>query len=326
MKAPFIIGELSANHGGTLERALQIVDAAAEIGADAVKIQVWDTLVQDTGYVLETGPWAGRRLSDLYAEAKTPWEWVKPIFERCQAKGMIGFASVFDVASLEFLELLHCPIYKVASFEITDLALIRAIASKGKPMMISTGMTTEDEISDAIRAAGNCPVTLLKCTSAYPADASDANLATLTDLSLHYGETGISDHTPGIGVAVAAVALGATVVEKHLTLRRSDGGPDSEFSLEPSEFAQLVTECRRAAASIGVERYGPSLSEMPQYALRRSLYVAKTIHKGEPITTLNVRSARPCKGLPPGKLPELLGRTLNRMVPRGTPLTPDLLD
>ena len=333
MTRPFIVAELSASHGGMLERALQIVEAAASAGADAVKIQTWDTMVLDDSYVIEAGPWAGRRLVDLYAEAKTPWVWHEPIFRRCKELGMIGFSTPFDRASLEFLEALHCPIYKVASFEITDLELIRAIAATGKPVIISTGMASAEEIQDACNAAcddGGCvDLTLLKCTSAYPATAEDAHLRTMEGLMTFPRATafGLSDHTPGIGVAVAAAVLGAAVIEKHLTLRRSDGGPDAAFSMEPEEFRQLVTECRRAEAALGVRQYyGPRASEMAQYALRRSLYVAKDIKAGEPITKLNVRTARPGKGLPPRLLPELLGRAVVRDVSRETPLTMDLIE
>ena len=328
MNKPFIVAEMSANHLGKLGRAIAIVDAAAAAGADAVKLQTWDRMVIDENFVIEDGPWAGLRLEELYKEAKTPWAWHQALFARCRTHGMIGFSTPFDRASLEFLELLHCPMYKVASFEITDLPLIRAIAQTGKPIIISTGMATRDEIADAAAEvyAEHDRLTLLKCTSAYPADASEANLNTMIAIGARSGcDIGLSDHTPGIGVAVAAATLGATVIEKHLTLARTDGGPDAAFSLEPAEFASLVTECRRAAQAMGSVTYGPTPQEMPQHALRRSLYIAKDMRAGDLLTTQTVRTARPAKGLPPKCLPQVLGRPVTRDVSRETPMTWDLI-
>lgn len=283
MNRPFIVAELSANHLGSLDRAVDIVQAAADAGADAIKLQTFTPeQMAETNAVVESGPWAGRKLLELYREAHTPREWHKPLFGLAKLRGMVAFSSVFHPDDVDFLETLDCPIYKIASFELTDLALIERTARTMKPVIMSTGMATYDEIAGAARivwrhgkggamkAASDGDVTLLKCTSAYPADASDSNLATLADIRERFScDVGLSDHTPGIGVAVAATALGATVIEKHLTLSRADGGPDAAFSMEPHEFAQLVTECRRAAAAIGVVRYGPSASEASSVPLRR---------------------------------------------------------
>lgn len=269
-----IVAEISANHLGSYERALRLVETAAAIGADCVKFQTFTPeQMVDEGLVLDTGPWAGRKAIDLYREAHTPRGWHKQLFERARELGLTPFSSVFHPDDVAFLETLDCPIYKISSFEITDTDLISAAARTGKPIVISTGMATEGEIRRAAIAADPSPhLTLLKCTSAYPADASDANLISMQRL----GEFprcrafGLSDHIPGIGVAVAAVALGASMIEKHMTLRRADGGPDAAFSMEPEEFAQLVTECRRAAAAIGEVRYGPTAAEQASLAMRRS--------------------------------------------------------
>jgi len=268
---PFIVAELSCNHQGSLDRALALVDAVVDAGADAIKLQTWTpgSMVQDHTYVMRTGPWRGRNLANLYHEAHTPWEWHPVIFDYAQKQGIEAFSTPFDVGALEFLESLNCPRYKVASFSLINLPLIRAIAETRTPIILSTGMATEEEINAAIDASGYNDLTLLKCTSAYPADASDANLATMQDMAAFYGNSGLSDHTPGIGVAVAAAALGATVIEKHLTLLRADGGPDAAFSMEPDEFKQMVTACRQAAAAIGTVRYGPTEAELPMLEVRR---------------------------------------------------------
>lgn len=272
-RKPWIVAELSANHLGSLERALRLVDAARDAGADAVKLQTFTPeQMAELGTVLESGPWAGRSLVDLYREAHTPREWHCPLFDRAREMGLVAFSSVFHPDDVDFLETLGCPIYKIASSEVTDHALIRHAARTGKPLIISTGMATHDEILAAAIAADYSPhLTLLKCTSAYPADASEANLTTMQWLTAipRCRAFGLSDHTLGIGVAVAATALGASVIEKHLTLSRADGGPDAAFSMEPHEFAQMVTECRRAAAAIGEVRYGPTESEASSLPLRR---------------------------------------------------------
>lgn len=320
---PFIVAEMSANHLGSLVRALKIVDAAADAGADLFKVQCWtrDTMCIDRTYTLTSGPWKGRKLFDLYREAHTPWEWLPAIFQRARDLGLIPFSAAFDRESVDFLESLGVDRHKVASFELVDLPLIRYMASKGKPMILSTGMATEDEVDSACDATDGIPardVLLLKCTSAYPADASDANLATRRDWS----RWGLSDHTPGIGVACAAAALGASMIEKHLTLSRADGGPDAGFSLEPREFKQLVTECRRAAASIGKVKYGPTAGESTE--LRRSLWVKHPIQQGEPLELgRNVCTARPAKGLPCST--DLAGKRARWDLAAGVPLAAEML-
>lgn len=319
---PFIVAEMSANHLGSLDRALKIVESAAEAGADAIKLQTWspDTMCIDHGYTLEHGPWAGRKLFDLYREAWTPWDWHKPIFDRARELGLIPFSAAFDRDSVDFLETLEVDRHKVASFELTDLPLIRYMASKGKPIILSTGMAERVEIGQALLAATGVEITMLCCTSAYPADATDANLATFAD---GWGDNwGLSDHTPGIGVACAAAALGATMIEKHLTLARSDGGPDAGFSLDPQEFKQLVTECRRASASIGEVKYGPSQSEST--ALRRSLWVCVDVKAGEElILGANVVTARPALGLSPSY--DLTGKRAKLDIKGGSALKQEMI-
>lgn len=321
---PFIVAEMSANHLGNFNRALDIVQAAADAGADAIKFQTWTPgrmCISD--YVLNHGPWAGRLLRDLYAEAHTPWEWHEPLFKFARNRGLIPFSAAFDRESVDFLETLDVDRHKVASFELVDLPLIRYMASKGKPMILSTGMATDKEIwSDAwlaVRDSGNqLPLTVLKCSSAYPADASSANLATYGNGRLAANLWGVSDHTLGIGVAVAATALGATMIEKHLTLARADGGPDAGFSMEPHEFKQLVTECRRAAAAVGKASYGCGPGESTE--LRRSLWVKRDTFKGEMLRLHdNVCTARPALGLAPAT--NLSGRHAARDLRAGEPLT-----
>jgi pseudaminic acid synthase len=272
-----IIAELSANHLGSLKRALAIVDEAAKAGADAIKLQTFTPeQMVEPGTLIKSGPWAGSDALDLYREAHTPREWHEPLFERAHARGLIAFSSVFHPDDVDFLESLRCPIYKIASFELTDHRLIRYAAETGKPIVLSTGMASLQEIAGAAVAAtlhttGAPRLTVLKCTSAYPASPADANLATMADLRKRYGcAVGLSDHTKGIGVAVAAAALGADMIEKHLTLRRSDGGLDAAFSMEPAEFRAMVTECRRAAEALGEVRYGPSAAEEAHLQLRRA--------------------------------------------------------
>lgn len=320
---PFIVAEMSANHLGSFERAIEIVEAAATAGADAIKVQTWapDTMCVDPSYRLPHGPWAGRSLFDLYREAWMPWDWLAPIFFMARKNGLIPFSAAFDNASVDFLETLNVDRHKCASFELTDLPLIRYMASKGKPMILSTGMATQDEVLQAVLAIpeGYGPqVTLLKCTSAYPSDASDANLSTMQGWD---GDWGLSDHSLGIGVAVAAAALGATYIEKHLTLSRADGGPDAGFSMEPAEFKQMVQECRRAAAAIGVPSYGPGPNESTE--LRRSLWVIRDIANGEELELgRNVASARPALGVHPDT--NLFGTVALNDIKAGTPLTSDL--
>ena len=275
MNRPFIVAEMSANHLGSLSRALEIVDAAAHAGADGLKVQTFTPeQMAEPGVIVESGPWAGRELLDLYREAHTPRAWHAPIFHHARRLGLLPFSSVFHPEDVDFLEGLDCPIYKISSFELRDHDLIRHAALTRKPLIISMGMANETEKVLAVGAAltgKQGPVTLLHCVSAYPARAEDMDLATLDRLQqlFPFCDVGLSDHTPGIGVAVAATALGATVIEKHLTLSRADGGPDAAFSMEPDEFRQLVTECRRAAAAIGEVRYGPTPSEAASVLLRR---------------------------------------------------------
>lgn len=316
---PFVVAEMSANHLGSLDRAIKIVEAAAWAGADAIKLQTWtqDTMCVDKSYILPKGTWAGRKLFELYQEAHTPWEWHEPIFRRARELGLIPFSAAFDKPSVDFLERLGVDRHKVASFELTDLPLIRHMASKDKPMILSTGMATREEIDAACDACwdGMSPtsITILKCTSAYPADASQANLTTMRG----WFRWGLSDHTPGIGVACAAAAMGATMIEKHLTLRRADGGPDAGFSMEPEEFKQMVVECRRAAAAIGVVKFGPSESE--DTSLRRSWWAIKDIHPGDALVDgLNVATARPALGLPPST--DVRSLIATEDIPAGCPI------
>lgn len=319
---PFIVAELSANHLGSLSRALQIVDAAADAGADAIKVQTWtaDTMCLDTNFVLDHGPWKGQRLVDLYREAWLPWEWHKPIFDHARKRGLIPFSAAFDRESVDFLERLGVDRHKVASFELTDIPLIRYMASKGKPMILSTGMASHEEVMRAwVEASTNKNrVTMLKCVSAYPADASECNLAAICGGS----DWGLSDHTQGSAVAVAATALGACMIEKHLTLSRADGGPDAGFSMEPAEFAQMVKDCRTAAAAIGEDTWGPTASESTE--LRRSLYISQDTAKGDKLVLYrNVRTARPAKGLPPST--DISSAYASRALRAGEPLTQDCI-
>lgn len=334
---PLVVAEMSGNHNQSLERALAIVEAAARAGAHAVKLQTYTadtmTLDVDRGEFRIDDPgslWNGKTLYQLYHEAHTPWEWHKAIFDRARELGMIAFSTPFDETAVDFLEGLDVPCYKIASFENTDIPLIRKVAATGKPVIISTGMATEQELRESVeaaRAAGCRDLVLLKCTSAYPATAESANLLTIPDLRERFGcVVGLSDHTMGIGVAVASVALGAAVIEKHFTLRRTDGGPDAAFSLEPEELALLVAESERAWRSLGTVSYGPSGSENGSLVFRRSLYVVSDMRVGEEFTPHNVRAIRPGLGLAPKYLREFLGRKACRDIPRGTPLAWDMLE
>ncbi len=333
---PYLIAEMSGNHNQSLDRALALVDAAADSGADAIKLQTYtaDTMTLDVdmpGFVI-TDPkslWSGRRLYELYQEAHTPWEWHLPIVERARAHQMHCFSSPFDSTAVDFLETLDVPAYKIASFELTDLALIRKVAATGKPMLMSTGMATAAEIDQAVRAAraaGCDDLVLLKCTSTYPATADNTNVLTIPHMRQLFGcEVGLSDHTMGCGVSVAATALGAVLIEKHFTLARADGGVDSSFSMEPQEFATLRLETERAWQSLGTVSYGPTEAEKPSLAFRRSLYVSQDLKAGQTLTGANVRCVRPGYGLAPEHLAVVLGHCLTKDVAAGTPVSWDLL-
>ena len=334
---PLVVAEMSGNHNQSLERALQIVEAAAGAGAHALKIQTYtaDTMTLDLrdGKFVVGDPnslWNGKSLYELYQEAHTPWDWHQPIFERCRKLGMIGFSAPFDASAVDFLEGLGAPCYKIASFENTDIPLIRKVASTGKPMIISTGMATEQELLESVaaaREAGCRDLILLKCTSTYPASPDDTNILTIPDLREKFGcATGLSDHTMGIGVAVASVALGAAVIEKHFTLRRTDGGVDSAFSLEPEELKSLVTETERAWQSLGEVRYGPTEREKDNVKFRRSLYITRDMRAGDVFTNENLRAIRPGFGLPPKFYESILGKKVCRDATRGTPVSWDLIE
>lgn len=333
--APFIIAEMSGNHNQSLERALAIVEAAAKSGAHGLKIQTYkpDTMTIDLDerefHISDTKSlWEGNSLYNLYGEAYTPWEWHKPIFELARELGLIPFSTPFDDTAVDFLESLDAPCYKIASFENTDLPLIRRVAATGKPLIISTGMATLAELDDTVRSAreaGCKDLILLKCTSTYPATPANTNLATLPHLRELFGcDVGLSDHTLGIGVSIASVPMGATVIEKHFTLNRSDGGVDSAFSIEPAELTQLVAETERAWQAMGQVTYGPTLEEKKSLQYRRSLYVVQDIKAGDKLSPENLRAIRPGLGLPTKYLDLVLGKTVKRDVRRGTPLNWDL--
>ena len=332
----FIIAELSANHGHRLDLALESVRAAREAGADAVKIQTYtaDTLTIDCDspdfVVKGTALWDKRTLYDLYSEAFTPWEWHAAIFEEARRIGLTCFSTPFDKSAVDFLESLGNPIYKIASFEITDIPLIRYVASKHKPVIISTGIATLDDIAmavDACRSEGNDDITLLKCTSAYPAPVEDANLATMCDYPSRFGvRAGISDHTEGCEVALAAVALGASVVEKHFILDRSIGGPDAAFSMQKDEFAAMCASIRKTEKAIGNVSYHAGGDRIEGRQFSRSLYVVRDMKKGDVITEENVRSIRPGFGLHPKYLPELLGKRVNQDLKKGLRFSLEFID
>jgi pseudaminic acid synthase len=329
--SPFIIAEMSGNHNHSLERALEIVEAVARSGAHALKIQTYtpDTMTIDLDerefHISDPNSlWAGTSLYKLYSEAYTPWEWHKPIFDRARELGVIAFSTPFDSTSVDFLEALNVPCYKIASFENTDLPLIQRVAATGKPLIISTGMANVAELDETVRVArdaGCKDLILLKCTSSYPSTAGNSNLMTIPHLQeLFNCEVGLSDHTLGLGVSVASVALGATVIEKHFTLKRADGGVDSAFSMEPAEMAQLVEETERAWQSLGKVSYGPSEAETKSIQFRRSLYVVKDVKAGDVLTADNVRAIRPGLGLPTKYLDVVLGKRVKHDVARGTAL------
>jgi N-acetylneuraminate synthase len=332
---PLVIAEMSGNHNQSLERALAIVEAAAAAGVQALKLQTYtaDTMTLDIAsgdfYIDDPNSlWQGNSLYQLYQQAYTPWEWHKPIFERCRQLGMIGFSTPFDASAVDFLEALAVPCYKIASFEMTDLALIRQVAATGKPVIISTGMATVAEIDETVRtarAAGCRDLILLKCTSTYPASPVNSNLQTIPHLGQLFGcQVGLSDHTPGMGAALAAVALGATVIEKHITLSRADGGVDAAFSLEPAEMKVLVTESEQAWQSLGTVNYGPGASETLSTKHRRSLYIVEDLVAGAEITSQNVRAIRPGAGLAPKYFDILLGKKVKSSIKKGTPVSWEL--
>lgn len=329
---PLVIAEMSGNHNQSLDRALAIVDAAADAGAHALKLQTYtadsitlnvrggDFEIRDQGSL-----WAGQNLHDLYAKAYTPWEWHGPIMERARQRGLLCFSSPFDETAVDFLEELGAPAYKIASFENNHLPLIRKAAATGKPLIISTGMASLGELEQAVEAAreaGCRDLVLLKCTSTYPASPANTNIRTIPHLRELFGcQVGLSDHTMGVGVAVASVALGATVIEKHFTLSRAEGGVDSSFSLEPQELAALVHESERAWQALGEVRYGPTEAERNSIVFRRSIYVAADITEGEEFTAENLRIVRPGNGAPPHLLEIVLGKKARKDYSKGEPLS-----
>jgi N-acetylneuraminate synthase len=333
---PFIIAEMSGNHNQSLERALEIVEAAANTGVHALKIQTYtpDTMTLELDerefHISDSKSlWAGISLYKLYEQAYTPWEWHDAIFKRAKELGIVAFSTPFDSTAVDFLESLNVPCYKIASFENTDLPLIRRVAATGKPMFISTGMASIAELDDTVRAArkaGCKDLILLKCTSTYPANADNTNILTIPHMrELFECEVGLSDHTIGVGVSVASVALGATVIEKHFTLNREDGGVDSSFSMEPVEMNQLVLETERAWQALGKISYGATEAEKKSIVFRRSLYVVKDMKAGEMLTAENIRAIRPGLGLPPKYFSQVLGKKIRIDVSRGTALNWDLL-
>ncbi|MEK4711611.1 pseudaminic acid synthase [Sporosarcina sp. FSL K6-5500] len=333
---PFVIAEMSGNHNQSLERALEIVEAAAKTGAHALKIQTYtaDTMtlnIESPDFQIndENSLWNGQNLYQLYQQAYTPWEWHKPIFDRARELGMIPFSTPFDETAVDFLEELDVQLYKIASFENNDIPLIRKVAATGKPMIISTGMATVAELDETVRVAreaGCKDLILLKCTSTYPATADNTNISTIPHmLELFDVQVGLSDHTMGTGVAVASVALGATVIEKHFTLSRADGGVDSAFSMEPDEMGALVLETERAWQAVGNVTYGPTEVEKASLKFRRSIYVAKDMKVGEVLTKDNIKVIRPGHGLAPKHLELILGKTIKADAAKGTPLSWELL-
>ena len=334
---PFFIAELSGNHNHSLDRAMEIVDAAADAGADALKLQTYtaDTItldLRDREFFISDPKslWYGKNLYELYEEAHTPWEWHEPLFRRCRQRGLIPLSTPFDFTAVDFLEKFDLPVYKIASPENIDLPLIRKVAATGKPVIVSTGMASFAELQDVVNTihdTGNRQIILLKCTTAYPAPPSSFNLKTIPDLAEKLGVVpGLSDHSKGITVAVAAVSLGACAVEKHLTMRRSDGGVDSAFSLEPEEFASMVRECKQAWEALGTVSYGPTESEKPSLRGRRSLYFSRDLQAGDVLSPDNVRSIRPGLGLPPKHYYQVMGRTVKAAVVKGTPLNWDIFE
>ena len=329
LQTPFFIAEISANHLGSFSRAKDLVIAAADAGATAVKFQTYtaDTMtlnIDSLRISKDHELWGGRTLYELYEEAHTPWDWHSELFELCRRLNVIPFSSPFDLTAVNFLESLDCPIYKIASLETSDHALIKKVAETGKPMIISTGATTWEEIKDLvelIKKTGNTNLTLLVCTSSYPANPVDSHLNRISTIKKFFEvEVGLSDHTLGIGVSLAAIGMGAKVIEKHLTLKRSDGGPDAAFSLEPNEFKNLVEEGNMAFSSLGNSEWSIQNSEKESRRLRRSLYITEDVKAGDKITVSNLRAIRPGEGCSPKFLQDLLGKRYVRNFSMGTPM------
>jgi pseudaminic acid synthase len=327
---PYIIAEMSGNHNGDITRAFAILEAAKKAGVGAVKLQTYTpttiTIDHDgPGFVVSGGLWDGRSLFDLYTWAHTPWDWHEPIFNKAREIGLTIFSSAFDASAVDLLESLGTPAYKIASLEIVDLPLIRRVAATGKPMIMSTGAATLEDVAAAVsaaRGAGCKELALLQCTSGYPTPASESNLRTIPHLaSAFHTVVGLSDHTLGTAVPVAAVAIGAAIIEKHVTLRREDGGPDAAFSLEPEELAQMVSDCRTGWEALGQISYDLAPSEISARSLRRSLYAVADIAAGEVLDERNIRSIRPGFGLAPKHLPNIVGLLASRAIPRGTALS-----
>lgn len=326
---PFIIAEMSGNHNQSLDRALELVDAAADAGAHALKLQTYtaDTITMKGAMTIDdkNSLWNGKELHDLYKMAYTPWEWHKAIFDRAKEKGMIAFSSPFDETAVDFLESLNVPLYKIASFENTHHPLLKKVAATGKPVIISSGVTTREDITesiDVLRNAGCKNIILLKCTSTYPATPENTNLLTIPDFINSFDcIVGLSDHTMGVGASVAAVALGARVIEKHFTLRRADGGVDSAFSLEPEELKSLVVETERAFLSLGQIQKGILPAEEKSVQFKRSIFVSKDVKKGEVLSADNLKVIRPAKGLAPKHWDEVVGKTFKTDIKAGTPLS-----
>lgn len=329
---PFVIAEMSGNHNQSLERALKIVDAAVEAGAHAIKLQTaspdgltLDVDSPDFQITDKDSLWYGKNLYQLYKEAVTPWEWHGPIFDYCLERGIIAFSSPFELKAVDFLESLNVPCYKIASFELIDTQLVRRVAQTGKPMIMSTGMATLSEIETAVkiaRAEGNDQIILLKCTSTYPARPTNTNLLTIPHMRAAFGtQVGLSDHTMGVGVPCAAVAMGATVIEKHFTLARADGGVDAAFSLEPRELKLLVEETERAWQSVGEVRYGGSDDEKASLKYRRSIYISRDVKEGEVLNAENIKIVRPGFGMAPKYYDLLIGRRINKDLPKGTAMS-----
>jgi len=330
---PFIIAEMSGNHNQSLDRALELVDAAAEAGAHALKLQTYtaDTITMKGAMTIDdkNSLWNGKELHDLYKMAYTPWEWHKAIFDRAKEKGMIAFSSPFDETAVDFLESLNVPLYKIASFENTHHPLLKKVAATGKPVIISSGVTTREDITESIevlRKAGCKNIILLKCTSTYPATPENTNLLTIPDFINSFNcIVGLSDHTMGVGASVAAIALGARVIEKHFTLRRADGGVDSAFSLEPEELKSLVVETERAFLSLGEIQKGILPAEEKSVQFKRSIFVSKDVKKGEILSAENLKIIRPAKGLAPKHWDEVVGKTAKADIKAGTPLSWDCI-
>lgn len=331
---PFVIAEMSCNHHGRYEEAEKIVRAAKDAGADAVKLQTYtpDTMTLDgpqPWFKIKGTIWDGRGLYELYREAMTPWDWHAPLKKLADSLGLIIFSSPFDASAVDFLEKLDMPAYKIASFENGDIPLIKKVAATGKPLIMSTGTATVEEIDEAVKVlrAAKAGFALLKCVSAYPAPPEEMNLRAIPVLAGRHGvPIGLSDHTLGSSVSTAAVALGACIFEKHLTMSRAAGGPDAPFSLEPAEFKTLVADLRAAHAALGDGKLGPAPSETPSRAFRRSLFVVQDMKKGDAFTSVNLRAIRPGNGLPPRDYDSTLGRKAKSDIARGTPLSRELID